>query len=56
VLNEGVQEQLDEFKAYDVRVPFNKLTTEVTLRPMELRTFFVTWKRSMHSSKQIRGN
>ena len=46
VLNEGVQAQLDEFKSYNVRVPYNIKTTEITLRPMELRTFFVTWKRT----------
>ena len=52
VLNEGVQQQLDEFVAHDVRVPFNKDTTEVTLRPMELRTFFVTWKRAGDDKKE----
>ena len=53
VLNDGVQQQLDEFVAHDVRVPFNKQTTEVTLRPMELRTFFVTWKRAGDEKKVL---
>ena len=59
VLNQGVQDQLDEFVAYDERVPYNTKTMEVTLRPMELRTFFVQWKRTKDDAKetkqQIRG-
>jgi alpha-mannosidase len=59
VLNQGVQDQLDEFTSYDERNEYNAETTEVTLRPMELRTFFVTWKRSVENKskqmKKIRG-
>ena len=43
------QAQLDEHKAYEEQVAFDPQDPKlsVTIRPMELRTFYVTWKRSV---------
>lgn len=44
--NSAVEKQINEFKPYETRTPFNPADPKlsVTLRPMELRTFYVTFE------------